>query len=372
MKLRLAARAGLALAFASSLGGAAVESIPPAAAQTVEGDLRIVRTIRESVFQVAWSPDGRHVAGLLSEGYAVWEARSGRKVAELHNGYGAFTQRDFAFSPDGKHVLVQPDLVQSRGVLKEINGQKVVLALWNFQNRKIEGEILGPGPILDYFLSGNGALLVAVFDRRVVVVYETRTWAPINRFQLPVSANLAIHHSAEYMVVGAGGRYEFRALPSGELISEITGFVGDRYVGPLPAGDITFLGTSDRFVVTSERSGAPNLPPFEEALRILHAPTGTQVASFTVPDLTITRSLSVSADGRILGLSAEGNERYGGGPSTYRVWDTITAREIGFLRGSGTYFNDAKVSRDGRFAAVVQSRLGGSGPTNILMVEILR
>ena len=201
--------------------GSACEPGTQAAAQTVEGSLRIVRTIVESQpLQVAWSSDGRYVAAALGgtdPGYAVWDATTGRKVRELRQPYGDFSGGpNLLFAPDSKHLVVWPRQFNPN------DPKSVSFALWNFETGGIDRTVVGPSPVGNYAFSAEAKRFAVLYSRNVVITYDTRTWEPISRFvaDRASSGGTAFVMSSDGKLIAAGGADggQYRGDPFGRIV----------------------------------------------------------------------------------------------------------------------------------------------------------
>jgi hypothetical protein len=101
----------------------------------------------------------------------VWDARTGRRVRELHAPYGLFPGGGPAlFAPDAKHLLVQ----LRQGERDPRN--PIVFALWNVETGAIDGAIGGLVAVDGYAVSVAGQRLAILSGSPGrVFLYDTLT-----------------------------------------------------------------------------------------------------------------------------------------------------------------------------------------------------
>src|SRR5262249_1354828 len=124
---------------------------------------------------IAFSPDGRYIAGAVSETYMVWDARTGREVGRLGTPYQAPYRQATGFTPDGR-LLVQP------GRLPLVNNQRVALQLWDFEHGRVEGTILGRATTMvrDYEVSVTNKQVLVLYDDGEIVAYDLDSLQRVN------------------------------------------------------------------------------------------------------------------------------------------------------------------------------------------------
>lgn len=355
----------LALAMVACSGRSDLLGRAAADAQTVDGQLRIVRTISQSgLTQVAWSADGRYIAASISgnnPSYIVWDALSGRKVSELGRPFGSyFGGPNLQFAPDGKHLLVQ-----FRDFDRD-DPNLVMFSLWNVETGTIDGSIKGWPGVDNYAVSVEGQRLAVLYREDVVFLYDTRTWAQIATFPLdrdtPV-AGTAFAISRDGKLIAGGGQDPnfYRGDPLGRIVvfDAETGKLVRRIVDTHQDGTDRIAFVSPDLVVSTARQDGQGGPD-QGAVRIWNIGTGKQTASFAA-EITSPEAVIATPDGRYVVLAAQGQELRGGVPSALRLWDAQSGQQVGAISEKGTYFGRLVLSPDGRQLAAIHLKIGSAG-----------
>ena len=332
-----------------------------ATAQTVSGDLRIVKRLDVGhVSVLAWSPDGRHIAVGAGIDTSVWDVDSGRRVRVLSGApWRLGSARALAFAPDGKHLIVQAGPVPGRRGGSP--GPGLAFGVWNIETGAMDGTFAGPVDAsnrpygLVHFAVGGGRLAVLFENylngiaRGQVVVYDARTFEQLSAWATASygGGEVAIDASGEQVAVTAAQELWVYDALSGRVLSRGTQTKSIGYLG--------FVG-SNRIA-----TGPASLLNDNDPALLWDAATGKQLLGFR-GSFGNAHGMSTSESAGLVSLS-------GGGLRQFWVWETPTGREVGHLAGTDTFFAESVFSPDGRRVAVDHVRVRG-GSIELLIVAV--
>ena len=304
--------------------------------------IRAKQTIAaENVFHMAWSPDGRSLVTAMGGGgeYSIWDVTSGKKIRSLDEPYGPWVAHGpFVFTPDGHHVLVTP-----KGVLTADDGKRVIFALWNVETGNVDRQILQPAEDYltahDFALAPSAHRLAVAYggtstSKRVVVVYDTRTWRIINTkvpLLAPYGGGFAISPDGNRIAMGGGDGKIYRGqargtiwiydIAAGQLLRTIEGAHADRIreLAFDPTG--TMLASAAPVGARQRNEETDLLDTFREddPIRLWSVETGDKLA-FLTGSFRSSYTLSFN-NSRPLLISGDLNG-VKGDSFFYRLWDT--------------------------------------------------
>jgi hypothetical protein len=264
-----------------------------------------------SVYGVAFSPDGRHLATAGGQIARVWELPGGREVAQLkQQGFGQERLQDavnpIAFSADGRYLAI----AAVAALVNEFpGGRSVVLVVhepWIF------GVAFSPDG--RYFATGSGDRTARVWE-----LPGGREMIQLNVGGLGPVRGVAFSPDGRYLAT-AGGAARVWELPRGrEMIQLNVGGLGSNGVAFSPDG--RYLATAG---VTAQ---VWELPEGREAVQVEHERHPVNCVAF-------------SPDGRYLAS--------GSLDRTARAWELPGGREVVQRKHDGPV-NGVAFSPDGRY-----------------------
>ena len=343
--------------------------------QALGGQIQVSKRLsQEHAFDVAWSPDGRLLAVALgTDGYALWDAVAGRKLRDLRGEYERKSDHPPLFTPDGKHVIVEP--------IRFMDGDAnaVALAFWNVETGAIDGGIRAPKRPEAYAVSVAARRLAVLFPRDQVAIYEASTWQRVASWSANPGGLVAFDMDPEGKIVAVGGirqgpyQGEARGLiwihdaATGRLMTTIDGAAQSnvRRLGFLGRGTL-IASVSQEISLRNQQTGRAESVRDADPVRVWDVATGERVWSLGAR-FGSAESMVASADGRFLGLA--GGAAGVGEESHYWIWDSRTGREVGELHDAGTYFGGSAFSPDGLRLAIAHARVRGN-PFEILIVDL--
>jgi WD40 repeat protein len=260
---------------------------------------------RDALQPAAFSSDGKLIAAAGRDGaVSVWEAESGRRVAEISEpGRGAINA--LAFEPNDSRMLLT---ASADGAV----------TLWNLASgsgREIATS--NPSPLAVAFSPRGNRFVVAAGYR--TTLYETKGGTVIRGFEEPS------HEQISEVAFNPEGTKFITAGPDGAYLWNIGG--GSKPLGRIPATaplETARFSPDGKLIVTAGDDGTArewNVPGL--------TPRGVPM---TEPGYAIVRDAEFSADGsRILTASTDGISR---------IWDAATQRLLISLAGhSGRIFS---------------------------------
>jgi tRNA A-37 threonylcarbamoyl transferase component Bud32 len=282
------------------------------------GELTKPRTLRADNYEalsLAWSPDGKHLAGGGAAGdrggVKVWDVATGKETLSKPQ---PDRVRSVAFSPDGRWLAVGPDA--SLRVLDAVTGKEIL------------AETKQAGPVLGLTFSPDGNRLLSATSTEVRI-----------RGLRADKPGLAIEQGAEALAFSPDGKR--LALASGRVVSvrDAVSFNEVRILshpGAVPAlaysPDATSLATACA----------------DGVVRVWDA--GSDRLWLTAgPDAKPVRSVCYSPDGRRIASVAE--------DGTVRIWDAASGQSLLTLEGAR---QQVAFSPDGGYLAAVNKEGGVS------------
>src|SRR5579862_1644077 len=186
------------------------------------------------VSKVFFSPDGKTLASMASDGFQLWDAKTGKEIPGLQ--WLFFGQpHGAAFSSDGKLVAVSAsEFVMDKSTFSQIK-------IWDVPGAKLIHDLKVPSSERASALAftGDGKTLVTagvgvVHWLDVASGKETRSWKPFDDEKLPIKGgkamklfvNCALSPGAKYLALNSAFRYfpddpnqEFVASPPEEAVA---------------------------------------------------------------------------------------------------------------------------------------------------------
>jgi WD40 repeat protein len=308
-------------------------------------NMEIVRKFaRESVFGLAWSPDGRYLAAESGggEGYVVWDVQTGKNIRELKSPYGPWAGTgDLSFTPDGKHLIVLPhEAVFNDG------GQRVAFALWNIQTGEIDRKIVLPDvdggvshrKLAHYGISSAALRMAVVYGgeggSRKIHIYDTQTWDVINtaidiRRSMPPRA-FAFSGNGHLVAIGDMVPEAYDGTPQGMIwIYRVEDGRLIKTIERAHANIVAHLAfaQNEKLLVSAASQYGKQLNPLTglldtfrdgDPVRIWDILTGAKVASLNAETGAAT-SLAVNSDGTLVAFG--GATKINGAPGLYHIWN---------------------------------------------------
>jgi WD40 repeat protein len=302
---------GLLIAIEAAQTATAFESQDALRQLLATAPLRILRGHEDTVWDAAFSPDGKYVVTASDDHTArVWDALTGQAVAVLR---GHEDSGSAAFSPDGKYVVMN-DGDHTARVWEALTGQAV--AVLRGHEDAVTSAVFSP----------DGKYIVTASWDKTALVWEALTGQAV-----------AVLHGHEDWVTSAA------FSPDGKYVvtdsRDNTARVWDALTGQAvavlrgPTGQVNSVAFSPdgKYIVTANS---------DQTARVWDALTGQAVAVLRGHTGEVNNA-AFSPDGKYV-VTASADE-------TARVWDTLTGQAVVVLRGHEDTVWDAAFSPDGKY-----------------------
>lgn len=244
-----------------------------------------------TIFSVAFSPDGRYVAsGSSDKSVIIWDVQSGEQFRHFDTVHKVYS---IAFSPDGQHILA--------------GEQRDVIALWNIPNNRL--------------------------------IYEYSTFAE-ETTSFHYVWSIAFSPDGRYTAIGLGP-LGYGTSGGIKLIDFQTGEVIRAFSLSMPIRNIAFNPVDSRYVLLDGFESMPNT--FGQGLSSSYAmlfdlETGQEIRRFRHGFMPIA-GLGFSPDGHLVVTGA--------GDQLIILWDVETGEVVRRLSGHSSYITSTKFSPDG-------------------------
>jgi len=260
----------------------------------------------DSVFSVAFSPDGKYVvSGSFDKTARVWEATSGVEIARMTHDDAVCS---VAFSPDGRYVVSGGDDKTAR--------------VWEAASGKEIARITHDDSVWSVAFSPDGKYVVSGSSGGTARVWEAASGKEIARMthDFPVSS-VAFSPDGKYVVSGGDdGTARVWEAASGKEIARMTHDDSVLSVAFSPDGKYVVSGSSDG------------------TARVWEATSGKEIARMT-HDVSVL-SVAFSPDGKyVVSGSSDG---------TARVWEAASGKEIARMTHDDSVWSVA-FSPDGKY-----------------------
>ncbi|KAF5350766.1 hypothetical protein D9758_010327 [Tetrapyrgos nigripes] len=272
------------------------------------------------IWSVAYSPDGRHVAsGSSDRTVRIWDTQTGQQVGQPLEGHTSWIS-SVAYSPDGRHVAS--------------GSEDRTVRIWDTQTGQQVGQLLEGHTswIRSVAYSPDGRHVASGSEDRTVRIWDTQTGQQVGQpLEGHTSWIWSVAYSPDGRHVASGSEDRTVRIwdtQTGQKVGQLLeGHTrGIRSVAYSPDGRHVASGSSDRTV------------------RIWDTQTGQQVGQPLEGHTSWIWSVAYSPDGRHVASGSEDR--------TVRIWDTQTGQQVGQpLEGHTSQILSVAYSPDGRHVA---------------------
>jgi WD40 repeat protein len=301
---------------------------------------RLTLTHGNSVFDVAYSPDGQRLATTSGHDLTVWDALTGKELLYIPGSLEDGQTTGIAFSPDGKRLAVAGGSVSSRRP-DDKGGNRGFVRILDAATGKELRTLKGHGDIaFGVAFSPDGTRLASAGGENAfggVGPAELNVWDVATGKQL---LDLRGHtHTVWQVAFSPDGKT--LASTSDDGTARLWDAATGRELRVLRGhrGGVTGLGFSPDGKHLATAAGTMDTKPAE--VKVWDLVTGQAILSWRAHTGLIPR-LAFSPDGKCLAT--------GGWDRTVRVWDAATGEELHAFRGHRE-FVDVQPNRGGRSQA---------------------
>jgi WD40 repeat protein len=236
------------------------------------------------VMAIAFSPDGKHVASVSSDGVSVWDAFPKNERARMVNNHHITT---LSFSPDAQYVMTGSDDHTAR--------------VWKISTSEEKAHMMHDGSVTSVSFSPNRKYVVSTSQDDTARVWEALTGKEIARMTHDNVVNSAAFSPDGKYVVSGGDK-------TARVWEAMTGKEVARTTHDASVYSVAF-SQDGKYAVSGSEDGIA---------RVWEALTGKEVAHNTY-DGSVT-SVAFSPKGKYVVSGSE--------DGTARVWEALTGKEV--------------------------------------------
>jgi WD40 repeat protein len=257
------------------------------------GTVRFLPTAA-TVSNLAWSPDGRHLASLatvfigeVDPGLQIWDVKTGREVGPPSLAHCKI--HAMAWSPDSRLLAISP-----------LSGD---VEIWDVVRHERVREISGDGASFEGLCWSPDGKRIGVADKdEAVTIFDASSGAKERSFKFAASC-LDFSRDSKRVVAGSGRRFRIWDVQTGKQFQKFK-------VKHKTTFSVRFAPDDQSLVVTGEATSLVNLS--EDKPRVVE-----------LSDEGIDRVSSFSAS-----FSPNGDRLLTGGGTHSRLWDTRTRKVL--------------------------------------------
>jgi WD40 repeat protein len=258
------------------------------------------------VASVAFSPDGRLLAGSVENTVRIWDAKTGVELRSLNS--ESVRVWGVAFSPDGR-LLASANYDDGVGLLDAATGAVT---------RILSGHT---NPVYTVAFSPDGRLLASGDAGGIIRVWDSQSGAEVFVLEGPTSYVDGLAFS-----------------PDGRLLAS-TSFRGIQLWDPATGTQLKLLSTGDVSAVAFSPDGRLLATGgLNQTVQIWDVVSGTELRSLNF-HTNVVKSVAFSPDGRLLASSSQ--------DTTVLLWDVETGKRIATLAGHTEIVGGVAFSPDG-------------------------